>query len=361
MNAHLTPHPGVAQLRRDWLRLRTDEPALRARDVARRLGVSEGELIASRCCDDVIRLRQDWPALINALPGLGRVMALTRNAYCVHEKKGTYDHIDIHGALGLVLSGDIDLRLFLNHWVHGFAVRDETRGRTLRSLQFFDADGSAVHKIYAQPGTDETAWNRLVTRFTAALQSPLLEPAAIAPSWPTVDDDQIDIAALRAGWAALRDPHDFVGLLKRCRASRLQAMHLAGAAFTRRVDNSAMHRVLTQASHSSLPLMVFVASAGVVQIHTGPVRQVKRLGPWLNVLDDGFNLHLREDCIVESWVVRKPVPEGVVTSLELYARDGTLIAQVFGERKPGRAELEAWQALTESLPTTDEASTRADA
>jgi putative hemin transport protein len=76
---------------------------------------------------------------------------------------------------------------------------------------------------------------------------------------------------------------------------------------------------------------------------------VKLAGPWLNVLDDGFNLHLRGDAIASSWIVRKPVPEGMVTSLELYAEDGTQIVQVFGKRKPGIPEREDWRALLAQL------------
>ena len=93
------------------------------------------------------------------------------------------------------------------------------------------------------------------------------------------------------------------------------------------------------------PLMGCVGAAGVVQIHTGPVQNVKMVGDWLNVLDNTFNLHLRTETIDSAWIVRKPVPEGVVTSLELYAADGTQIVQVFGKRKPGIPERDDWRAL----------------
>jgi putative hemin transport protein len=111
--------------------------------------------------------------------------------------------------------------------------------------------------------------------------------------------------------------------------------------------------VLESAAASGLPIMVFVGSPGVVQIHTGPVHNIKAMGPWLNVLDNDFNLHLREDHIVESWVVQKPTPEGPVTSLELYDAHGTQIVQLFGKRKPGIPELEAWRALAVGLPDVE--------
>ncbi|MGC1550904.1 MAG: ChuX/HutX family heme-like substrate-binding protein [Rhodanobacter sp.] len=346
-NAVSLPPP---QLLEAWQRLRQDEPGLRARDLAERLGVSEGELVASRCGDGVTRLEGPWSDLIYALPTLGHVMVLTRNDSCVHEKKGTFAHIEIGGVMGVVLDEAIDLRLFLNHWRHGFAVREESRGRWLQSLQFFDGDGRAVHKIYLTDSSYHDAWNSLVGRFTAGVQSPLLELHTVADPLPhLLNDDAVDVDALRAGWRAMRDPHDFFALLRRQQVTRVQALHLVGKEFARPVAKAAIRTVLETAAVDGLPIMVFVGSPGVVQIHTGPVRNIKAVGPWINVLDEDFNLHLREDHIAESWVVQKPTPEGNVTSLELYDARGVQIVQLFGKRKPGIPELEAWRTLVNSL------------
>lgn len=348
----LPPSPGMppAQLRNAWIALHKREPGLRARELAGRLGVSEGQLLASRCGEGVTRLEGPWGALIQALPSLGHVMALTRNDSCVHEKKGAYDRIEIGDTMGMVLNEAIDLRLFLTHWQHGYAVREESRGRMLKSLQFFDGDGTAVHKIYATDSTDLDGWRRLMARFIAGVQTPLLQTRAVAEPPPRLQDDaEVDVHALRDGWNAMRDPHDFFAMLRRHRVTRTQALRLAGRPFARRVANSSVRQVLEHAAGTGLPLMVFVASPGVVQIHTGAVIDVKSMGPWLNVLDPDFNLHLRQDQVCESWVVSKPSPEGPVTSLELYDARGRQILQLFGKRKPGTAELPAWRQLTDTL------------
>jgi putative hemin transport protein len=96
-------------------------------------------------------------------------------------------------------------------------------------------------------------------------------------------------------------------------------------------------------------VMVFGGNPGGIQIHTGPVAKVVVMGPWLNVLDPGFNLHLREDHIASAWLVRKPTSDGLVTSLELFDAAGDTIAMLFGERKPGHAELCAWRELVDGL------------
>jgi putative hemin transport protein len=125
-------------------------------------------------------------------------------------------------------------------------------------------------------------------------------------------------------------------------------MHLAAPQFAQRVDTHAARVLLEGAAANGTPIMVFVGNPGVIQIHGGPIKRVAVLGPWLNVLDPRFNLHLREDAIAEAWAVRKPTADGLVSSLELYANDGELIAQFFGQRKPGQPERCAWRQLLDA-------------
>jgi putative hemin transport protein len=115
--------------------------------------------------------------------------------------------------------------------------------------------------------------------------------------------------------------------------------------------NDSARRMMEAASASGLPIMVFVGNPGMIQIHTGPVKRLVPTGPWFNVLDPMFNLHMREDAIASSWLVRKPSVDGTVTSLELFDKDGELIVSFFGKRKPGNPELQEWRSLAESLVT----------
>jgi putative hemin transport protein len=103
--------------------------------------------------------------------------------------------------------------------------------------------------------------------------------------------------------------------------------------------------------------MVFVGSGGCIQIHTGPVHTIRPMDTadarWINVLDPGFNLHLRTDRIAAVWAVEKPTADGVVTSVEAFDHDGELMAMFFGERKPGKPELAGWRELVAGLPRVD--------
>lgn len=334
--------------------------AARHRDIAAQLGVSEGELIAAHVGPpnqaqglQARRLRAEWPRLIAALETVGEVMALTRNASCVHEKTGIYRHTSANGPagreMGLVLGGEIDLRIFYSRWAHGFAVDEISDEGMQRSLQFFDAAGTAVHKVFVKPATDLHAWGALVDGAVAEHQQPGLVLTALPEPTAEKPDTAIDVPAFHQAWASMHDTHEFFGLLRSHGLTRTQALRLAEPRFVRQVDTASAHQVLAGAAAGGTPVMVFVGNPGMIQIHTGPVHKVVVMGPWLNVLDPGFNLHLREDHIASAWVVRKPTSDGLVTSLELFDAQGETIAMFFGERKPGRAELCTWRELVDGL------------
>ena len=322
------------------------EPRLYPRDIATRLGVTEAEIVALDEGALATRLRQDWTGLLGGVGALGEVMALTRNADAVHEKIGTYGALGGDGGIGLFLGEAIDLRLFLSQWAFAWALAPATpEGR--RSLQFFGADGAAVHKIFSRPATDLAAWDALVAGFAAALPPPAIVPAVVPGAVRA--DAEIDRDGLLAAWDGLRDTHHFFPLLRRFGVARTQAFRLAGPARARLVARGSLRAVLAGAAGAGTPIMVFVGNRGCIQIHTGPVQVLRAAGPWFNVLDPGFNLHLREGAIDTAWVVRKPTDDGVVTSLELFDAAGEAVATLFGKRKPGQPEDPAWRALCAGL------------
>ena len=156
-----------------WAYLKQDQPNLSTRDAARLLGISEVELLATKCGFGVRRLEANWGELIQELPKLGKVKALTRNAEAIHEKPGEYENVSIFGKMGLVLGRHIDLRLFLKHWQFGFAVEMESQGCEMPSFQFFDRNGTAVHMVYLTPESDSNVFEELTERFLSKNQFPV--------------------------------------------------------------------------------------------------------------------------------------------------------------------------------------------
>lgn len=317
----------------------------RSRDLARDLGLPEAGLLAAHHGPEVTRLRPEMAEIVQALPALGEVMTLTRNEAAVHEKVGTFGGIAISGGMGLVVRPPLDLRLFLAHWRHAFALElpDETGPR--RSIQIFDAAGEAVIKIHLRPASDAGAFAALVDRFRDEAAAPLAVQPYPAPARSAVGDAD----AFRAEFAAMADVHEFVPLLRRHGLDRRGALEAMGEAHVRALGTGAATRLLEAAAASNLPIMCFVGNRGCIQIHSGPVERIKAMGPWINVLDPGFDLHLREDLVHEAFAVTKPTRDGLLTSVELYDRAGTLVVQFFGVREPHAPETDGWRALVAAL------------
>lgn len=66
-------------------------------------------------------------------------------------------------------------------------------------------------------------------------------------------------------------------------------------------------------------------------------------------MDPDFNMHLNEDIIDSAFVVHKNTSDGLVSALELFDKEGEMIAQFFGLRKPGIPQLDAWKQLIDRL------------
>lgn len=352
-NSYTTQPESLEQLRNDFARIKAEQK-LRNREAAFALGISEGEALAAFVGENVVRLDTRFIDLFEEVPMLGPVMALTRNDAAVHEKDGQFANMSHEGPTGIALGDPIDLRIFYSKWAAGFAVTDITPRGTLKSLQFFDAQGHATHKVYLREHSDHAAYAAFVERWAHPEQTVGMNvTAAPAAPVPTSDED-IDVPAFHAAWHAMTDTHQFFGLLRKFKLARTQALRLAESRYAQRVTNDAIATVLNQAAQTELPIMVFVGNHGMIQIHTGPVKTIQSMGPWLNVLDPGFNLHLRTDLIDSAWVVRKPTGDGIVTSLELFDSKGESIAMLFGARKPGSPELAGWRELIANLaPVTE--------
>lgn len=352
--AQAPSRPDPLELRVRWDAARAADPMIRPYDLAQKLGVSELELVAARAelGGEVIRLCLELDRLLPSLAGLGRVMGLTRNRSAVLEKNGSWAPFSAEGGVGLVLDEGLDLRLFLTNWRHVYAVTSDTPRGPRRSLQFFDAHGTAIHKVFVKEGgplQQQQAFEALLARFGDPDQRPgatVLPPARP----PERRDEDIDQDGFRAAWLALEDTHHFFPMLRRFGVGRVQALRLAPPGHAHPVSTTSARLLLEHASQRGLPIMIFVGNRGCIEIHTGPVHKVKVMGPWLNILDPDTNLHLREDHIASAWVVTKPTADGPVTSLELFDAEGETIALLFGKRKPGQAEDPGWRAFACGLP-----------
>ncbi len=345
---------------------------MRARDVAQHLNITEGQVLAAHLTEQqtvthiedstpqsavcVIRLSDYWLPLLQSLESLGSVMALTRNHACVHETIGVYRNISTRHDIGIVQGDVIELRAFFNAWQYCFAViepgwvHSESQAESQYSLQFFDESGVAIHKVFMRHGSDLKHFYQIVNEFRHPVKRVLEFPRPTPRFAPVAcTTENVDVRAFHLAWRSLNDTHEFFGLLTRFSISRIAALRLAEPDFVQSLHLDQIESLLLRASEQKIPLMVFVANRGMLQIYSGMISKVFSQARWLNILDERFNLHLNLDAIHTLWLVKKPTQYGYVSSIEGFDDQGELVVTFFGERELDSPELESWRELTETV------------
>lgn len=331
------------------LSLRDKNKDLRDREFVKLIGISEAEFVAALTTIDKARpLKVDVPVLLKNAHKLGEILALTRNDYAVSEKKGHFQNVFPGSDISMTL-GQIDLRIFQKNWKFGF-VRDMViHDRAVKSLQFFDAHGEAVFKLYPEKTTNLDEWDKLITLL--ACNKPAV-PLDIQP--PTAQNNvsslTADIEEFRNRWRQMTDVHQLHDILNELKIGRHDAVKFIGNEFANEVRKNSVEILLNQAVEKQVPIMCFVGNNSCIQIFTGKIQNLKAVDGWFNILDEKFHLHLFTSGIDRVWHVRKPTSDGYVSSLEVFDDNGQMIVQFFGKRNAGEHEREDWRDLLSELP-----------
>ncbi|GGX85916.1 hemin-degrading factor [Massilia dura] len=358
-------HAHAATLAERWNALRTEQPKLGIRDAAKQLNVSEAELLATGIGNTVTRLADTSNApreIMRRALDLGKVMGLTRNENGVIEVAGVATRIAKQGDEGArdaekearelniaggYLGGPIDLRFHFAKWKHAFAVVQPGRdGAVSRSLQFFDENGNAVHKVYLKDDSKIAVFDKLVADFRHPQQDGKLAIAAAPLKAADTPDASVDVKEFQQAWKEMSDVHQFNRIVSEFKLSREQALRLAPAGAVQKVTPQAVRQLLEQAAAKQVPIMAFVGNGGVTQIYSGKIGKVQETAGYFNVLDPDFNLHLRDKAFRAGYVLQR----AGVTSVEFYDDKGELVVTFFGVRERGKPQPQPWLDLAAALP-----------
>lgn len=368
--AHAVAATAPANLAERWSTLRTEQPKLQIRDAARALGASEAQLLATNLGNGVTRLQADGNQpreIMRAALDLGQVQAITRNENGVIETTGTASRLKQAGdkseqgdlkqdaeqearqrnIAGGYLGGAIDLRFHFENWKYAFAVAQPGRdGKLSRSLQFFDARGDSVHKVYVRSEAGVAVFDQLVATFRAPQQDSQLNVLASVARPAEKPDAEVDLKEFQLAWKEMTDVHQFAQILREFKLTREQALRLAPAGMVERVTPEALRTLLETAAKDKVAIMVFLGNDGLTQIYSGKIEKTMAAGGFYNVLDPDFNLHIRDTALRSGWVVKR----GGVTSIEFFDKEGTQVLTFFGVRERGKPQPQAWNDLADSLP-----------
>lgn len=338
-----------ASLWQRYLILQALDGTMRQREAAELLGVREAELAAA--APGSRRLKNEWQAVFSAVASWGPICSETRNHAVVLEVDGCHTDVLLSGTVGLMLNpGGLDLRFFIRHWHSAFALeRTGADGGYCRSLLFFDEHGDAVYALHLPQETAAAGWQALRCDLADdGNAAPLVQVGAVEAEAATVAG--VDVAEFQRDWLALKDVHQFSGLLKKYGMTRRDAFVNAPAGAAARLLPEAGRELLWRVAGAGVPVMLFVGNRGTVQIYSGVLCDVGEEGSLIVVRAPGLAMHLHGERVAETWCVRRPTRDGSITSVELLDAAGATLLTVFGLRREGQPERSDWRALADALP-----------
>lgn len=304
--------------------LQSSERPPRAREAAKMMGISEAEYVALSFPDksiplDIGRLQD----LLIAVQNLGQVMALTRNDSLVFEHHGTYRNPRFRHEHMILESSPVELRLRINEVKYGFSVNENDR----LSLQFFDVQGRAIHKIYLTEHSDFGSYDYLIQKYRVDFVMPV-------PDIPA-GKDLLDIhisddvwAEFEKQWLQMTNSHQVTPLLKRYKVTRPQAYERMQSVASKLLVDDAKF-TLEELAQNQIPVSIFLPNGVCTQIHQGTISNLMETGPWFNVLDETFHMHLNLSAIDQAWRVHKPSENGVIESIEWFDKSQQSIAMLY--------------------------------
>ncbi|MFK0089854.1 ChuX/HutX family heme-like substrate-binding protein [Pseudomonas sp. NPDC090755] len=277
---------------------------------------------------------------------LGAVRTLTPTSHAWIEQVGCYPQSDDISEAGLVLGDDgLDLRLNLRAWYWVGMIHDVSRN--LYSLNVFDRHGRSLLWLASTTGSSLAAWAQLYGQCVA--RRPDFSPR------DAVSLRQPQVPGLVQEWAAMSNVHEHFALLKRHGLTRYEGNQLVAPQFARRLQVGSPVALFRRLAQSGLELMLFVYSAGSVQIFTGQLTGLQAQGEKLvfdmpaTALAAATCFSIQEAPDAQTWRVHKPNEQGGVTSLELFDAEQRLIVQVFARRPAGEPEQQAWRQWLDAL------------
>jgi putative hemin transport protein len=290
------------------------------REHARRLSMTEADLVEMDEGIASARLQPEWLSLLAALWSLGPTVARTCSDHAMLETVGIYPRLQGDTATARLAGSRSDVRLLLTRCAHVWAVKHGGKS----SLQIFGQDGAAIHKVHLTSASNRAGWTQLLEAH-AAPDLPAQTILATAPPACPFSDDRSAVA-------------------------RIHARHRVEPRNAWPVAADSLRTILQAAAEARLPIEVTVRSPGCTHSCKGSADSLHITPAWLQVVDPHFSFRVREDAIAEAWIVARQTGYGVDHTLEVFDRRGMMIVALSGGQDAALAEERLWRAILDALP-----------
>ncbi len=287
----------LKNLKSKWENLLKSDKKIRIRDAAKKIGVSESELLVTKINDEVEYLLIDNfnNFFISLFENVNSLMFLIRNDFSVHEKTVNSDDLKIfkHGFTNSSENNFPLINIDFSDFAHCFYESKIHAGRKLCSLQIFDCFGDSVIKIYNRDDED--------MNFEKSCKN-----------YITLYKNQVE----NISKSKIHQNLDYINSVNRYfMDSKLSLKE-------QKISNDFLRKVFDLVSKNNFPIQIHVIGNNCIQYHRDIIKNIKIFGPWFNVMDKKFNLHLMDENIETTKLIEFSKDDKKYYSLEFFDDKG---------------------------------------
>jgi len=252
------------KIKKEYIQFKEDSKnsKLRIRDISNKLNVSEAELLSLSVNDSVSFLYiNDFNQFFTyLLSNIDKVMFLIRSEFVVHEKIiNPYDYEIINDSIINKKNNSLLIKFNSETFKYSFFEIKRHNNRTLKSFQFFDYYGTSVLKIYLK-GKKDVEFENLANQYNIEYKYQIQKDF--------ISDKYVEFKNRRS--AKMPPYSDFKLTLR---------------------------QLLNDIAKKSIPVNIYAFGIECVQCHSDIIKNIVDYGPWLNVMDKNFNIHVLENKI----------------------------------------------------------------
>ena len=242
---------------------------IRIRDAAKQLNTSEAELITTELSSDSIYLNiPDYEQFLKQFVKIDKLMVLVRNDYIVHEKviKGNELLFSVNKVFNIDAPGVKSLlSIAPKIFKYAFYIKKNHAGHELRSYQLFGYNGDSILKIYLK-GNDISYFEKIKDNYIVNYNFELQKQ--------------------------ITNSKDLISL-----KNKIDSKSICNFLSNK---NSFIKEILLMISNMKMSVEIQVLGFDIIQSHYGLINKIVDYGPWVNVMDKEFNLHILESGVTRS-------------------------------------------------------------
>ena len=279
-------------LKSKWENLLKSDKKIRIRDAAKKLGVSELELLVTKINDEVqyLLINDFHKFFISLFENIKSLMFLIRNDVSVHEKTVNSSDLKISkdGFINCSESRSPFLNIDFNNFIHCFYESKIHAGRRLCSLQIFDYFGDSVIKIYNRD--DGINFERICKKNISLYENQV---------------ENISKSKIHKNFEYINSVNRYF-------------MNPKLTIREEKISNDFLRKVFDLVSKNNFPIQIHLVGNNCIQYHRDIIKNIKIFGPWFNVMDKNFNLHLMDENIETTKLIEFSKDDKKYFSLEFF-------------------------------------------